>query len=181
MDRQPWHRRETESAKAFHAFMLYRDMLPRERSIQKVLDNADRKPSYYRHLARWSSRYDWVNRANLHDDHMAEARAEAQEKAIVDMVERQTKQAMALQTLGLRKYLNADGSLKETVVLQMADRDAIRAIVEGAKLERISRGQPGDITKHEIEPASHKPLEEMTDAELDEIIERRGALPEGKE
>ncbi len=173
-EKKPWHRQENESTKAFHAFMLYRDMLPKGRSIQKVLETTDKKPSYYRHLARWSSRYEWVKRATFHDDHMAEVKREANQKAIEEMAERQAKEGMALQQKGIERLADMAGR-------EMRMRDAIRAIEVGAKLERTARGEPSEITKHQIVPGTEKRLEDMTDAELDEIIERRGVLPEGKE
>lgn len=180
-EKQPWHRCENESAKAFHAFILYRDMLTKERSIQNVLIKVEGKPSYFRHLARWSSKYEWVTRATLHDDHMAEVRREAHQKAIEEMTERQAKEGAALQAIGMRRFHNKEGTAREGVASVMDDRDAILAIEKGAKLERTARGEPGEITKHEIVPLPEKRLEDMTDEELDEIIARRGALPEGRE
>jgi len=172
-ERRPWHRQELETARAFHAFMLYRDLLPKGRSLEKVSKKLSDNAHYLTHLKRWSSRYDWVNRATLHDEHIAEVRSEAQEQAIIDMAERQAKEGMALQQKGVER-------LADMAIREMRLRDAIKAIEVGAKLERIARGEPGEITKHEIGPFTQKPLEEMTDEELDEIIARRGALPEGQ-
>ncbi len=180
-EKKPWHRREDESAKAFHAFVLYRDMLTKERSIQNVQIKLGGKPSYFRHLARWSSKYRWVERATLHDDHMAEVRREAHQKAIEEMTERQAKEGLALQEIGMRRFHSKEGAARDGVASTMDDRDAILAIEKGAKLERTARGEPGEITKHEIVPVAGKRLEDMTDEELDEIIARRGALPEGQE
>jgi len=154
IEHKPWQRRQDESAKAFHAFIFYRDMLSKERSLEKVLDKCKGKPSYYRHLARWSSRYEWVNRATAHDDYLDEVRAESQVHNIKEMAERQAKEGMALQKIGF-EFLTGVGLVEA--------RDAIRAVDVGAKLERIARGEPTEIIEAKIRL---KPITEYTDEEL---------------
>lgn len=165
---KPWHRQPQETAKAFHAFMLYRDMLPRERSLQKVCQRYAKGAPYLTHLKRWSSRYHWVARASAHDDHLAAVRADAQEHAIKEMADRQAKQGMALQGVGIRRFVNPDGSLNVNVASMMQDKDAIRAVDVGAKLERTARGEPTEIVKKETTIRTAK---DLTDDELAQIIQ----------
>lgn len=160
MDKKLWHRQADESAKAFHAFMLYRDMLPKSRSIERVREILGKSAGYSRHLQNWSSRYQWVTRATAHDDYLAEVRSEAQANAIREMSERQAKIGMALQQIGLT-FLQTHG-LEE-------GRDAIRAVSEGAKIERVARGEPSEIV--ELQAAKLKSVEDYTDEELEWTIE----------
>lgn len=171
-EHKSWHRQPGESSKAFHAFMLYRDMLPKARSLRKVGQKLAKTLPYLTHLKRWSSQYGWVARAQAHDDHLAAVRAEAQEEAIKEMAERQAKEGMILQEVGIQRFLDKDG---KPVSIGMEDKDAIRAIDVGAKIERTARGQPTEIVKEEI---TFRPAKDLTDDELAEIIQRE-LLEEG--
>jgi len=170
-----WHRRPDESTKAFHAFMLYRDMLPKSRSLQKVCQKIGKTPSYVTYLQKWSSRYSWVARATAHDDHLAQVRTEAQEAAIIDMADRQAREGMALQTVGIRRFLDERGVVRADIVQEMKDGDAIRAIDVGAKIERTARGEPTEI----LRDVTDRPAKMLSKEELLEIIaeqRRRDAL-----
>lgn len=156
---KPWHRQPGESSKAFHAFMLYRDMLPKERSLAKLHKNHFKTASK-RWLAEWSRKYSWVARATAHDEHLAAVRAEAQEQAIIEMVERQAKEGMALQHKGIEK-------LQATKPKDMTVGTAIRAVDVGVKIERTARGEPTEIVKGEH---TLRPVRELTDEELERII-----------
>lgn len=84
MSREEWNRLPLESAKAFAAFSVYRDM-GAERSIDKAyaaymtrepqqqLDNkstsAKRASRYW---GEWSIKFRWVERARAYDDHLAQ-------------------------------------------------------------------------------------------------------------
>lgn len=160
-ENQPWHRQPRESSKAFHAFMLYRDMPPKERSLEKVRQKLTKTPPYLRHLKKWSSYYSWVARAQAHDDHLAAVGAEAQEKAVKDMAERQAREGMAMQSKGMTK-------LRRMKAKDMQPRDAIHAVDVGAKLERTARGEPTEIVKEEI---TFRSAEDLTDDELAKIIQ----------
>ena len=73
-----WDRQPNETAAAFAAFCLYRDIPQGERSI--VAAAGKHRKSGGRASARnwevWSSRYDWVNRAAEHDSELASRRRE---------------------------------------------------------------------------------------------------------
>ncbi len=174
-ERKPWHRQEGETGKAFHAFMLYRDMLPKGRSLEKTRQALTRPAGYRRWLQTWCSHYQWVARVQAYDDHLAAVRAEAQEYAIVEMADRQAREGMALQTIGIKRFVDKDGKVKEGVASEMEDKDAIRAINVGVKIERTARGEPTEIVKGDY---TVRPAKELTDDELAEIIQRE-QLEEG--
>ena len=172
-----WHRQPDESSKDFHAFMLYRDMTPKGRSLREVCQKLTKSLPYLTHLKKWSSHYNWVARVQAYDDHLAAARAEAQEKAIIEMAERQAKEGMTLQIVGIKRFLDSEGKVREEVATKMKDGDAIRAVEVGVKIERMARGEPTEIVKGEI---GIKPMAEYSDQELWAMLVRIKTLKEGE-
>lgn len=85
-----WERQEGEGREAFAAFKVYRDLPPRDRSIDAAFfrasgDQSGRKKGAKRAPTRWfewSRRYDWVNRACAWDKHLRDKELAAQEEAI---------------------------------------------------------------------------------------------------
>jgi hypothetical protein len=77
---EPWTKREDETSRAYDVFCVYLELGPRERSLQKVCEELGKKSGYVRHLERWSSEHDWVDRAAAWDEHMAEKRRQEYEK-----------------------------------------------------------------------------------------------------
>jgi len=64
-----FERQDGETVKAFEAFKVYRDLGP-ERSLAKVAEiRYGKTTSNARQVARWSSRFDWVERAAAWDDY----------------------------------------------------------------------------------------------------------------
>jgi hypothetical protein len=64
----PWEKQRRESAKAFAAFVLYRD-LRAQRSLTKVvrLQYETGTPTSRSQLGEWSARWSWVERADAFD------------------------------------------------------------------------------------------------------------------
>ena len=83
----PWERQKGESAQAFEAFSIYRD-LGSERSQQAVAKQLGKSRQL---LARWSAQWEWVERARAYDiDLDRQARVQSLKDA-KDMRRRQTK------------------------------------------------------------------------------------------
>jgi hypothetical protein len=60
-----WERRSDESAVAFSWFARYRSLLPTERSIARLVSDADtpgKQATLKRRIERWSARYEWRRR-----------------------------------------------------------------------------------------------------------------------
>lgn len=68
-DRKPWEQRDDETDKAHAAFRQYAQMPTLERSIRKLREDLGRPKGYQRHLFKWSSQHDWVDRARAFDRH----------------------------------------------------------------------------------------------------------------
>lgn len=73
-----WERQENESAKAYEAFSLYRDLGP-ERSLARVGQTLGKSRAL---MERWSSRHDWVDRVRGLEDRDAMLKREAVEEHI---------------------------------------------------------------------------------------------------
>lgn len=134
----PWERRENESTKAYEAFCTYRDM-GRERSLSKVAEKLQKSGSL---IGRWSREQDWVNRAAKWDDEQDRLEREIaqreQAKAIREMRTRHAKLAEAMLVKAARGLAKIpDDEIKPGDVSRMVDI--------ASKLERISRGDVGEV------------------------------------
>lgn len=140
----PWERQPGEPARAYAAFCIYRDLPPSERSLRAVADRLyGVKPDAKRRrvpgqIHQWSTRWRWVERAAAWDDEQDRRAREAQLRAVREMRERHIREAMALQQKALQRLQSMDLS-------ELSPADTLRFIVEAAKLERLSRGEPDSI------------------------------------
>ena len=71
-----WDRQPGETAKAFSAFLLYRDLPAVDRSV--VAARGRKKGG--KQWERWCTSHDWVNRAAEHDSDLASRRRERMAK-----------------------------------------------------------------------------------------------------
>lgn len=135
---EPWERRESESTKAYEAFCTYRDM-GRERSLSKVSEKLQKSETL---MGRWSRTYDWVDRAAKWDDEQERIEREIaqkeQAKAIKDMRKRHADLAHAM----LIKSAKALAKIPED---EIKPGDISRMVDIASKLERISRGDVGEV------------------------------------
>lgn len=132
---EPWERQPGESSKAYEAFCLYRDMGPGERSTRKVAKKLNKSLTQ---IGKWSSRWNWVERAAAWDDELDRQARLAQAKAIKEMNERHAKQARALQTKALQR-------LQKMNPEEMSPEQVRLYILEAAKLERLAMGEAENI------------------------------------
>jgi len=160
-----------ETTRHREAFNAYVDM-GSERTIEKLrtrLQTLGRAPTL-RTLFEWSRSFHWQYRM---DDLERKARAteeDAQIKAIREMRDRQAKEALLLQQKGTEWIAGLDDTPSAEA--------AIRAIVEGAKLERLARGETTE--KIQIEETGDSRLMELSDDHLEELIRLAGKVMEGE-
>ncbi len=161
-----------EGGKHRHAFECYWRLGP-ERSVEKLhaaLDADGAAPSL-RTLYAWSSRYRWQDRlADLERD-ARQAEDEARIAAIREMQERQAREALLLQQRGTEWLAGMDNE-------RATPEAAIRAVVEGARLERLVRGEPTEVqeVRHDGDPR----LERLSDEELDRLIAHAEGAVDGE-
>lgn len=138
----PWERQPGESAKAYHAFCIYRDMPPRERSLRAVSarlkGQSGKAKKVSTNVYLWSRDWSWQERAKAWDEERERQEREAELEAIKEMRRRHAKEAVALQTKALERLQMMDPD-------ELSPESVLRFIVEAAKLERISRGEPETI------------------------------------
>ena len=81
--KKPWERQPGETAKAYAAFLLYRDSPPSDRSVPAAREGQQRdRKGTLRQWSGWAARYGWVNRAAEHDSDLASRRRERRTKEL---------------------------------------------------------------------------------------------------
>ena len=138
-----WERQPDEGSKAYAAFCVYRDLGP-ERSLDKALSKANKKPTNRRHWSRWMEKYRWYERAQAYDDYIEKKKREGNEKAILEMAERHVKLAKAF-------LLIIAQALQQIDPAQLSPSDMAKWLDIATKLERLSRGVPTEIGKQEVQ------------------------------
>ena len=153
-------RERTHHREAFEAYVR----LGADRSLQRLreaLRVRGRRVSV-RSFERWSAAFGWQQRLDELERKAREAEDEARIAAIREMQERQAKEALLLLQKGAEWIAPLVGE-------DVSPETAIRAITEGARLERLARGEPTERVSHEREPdpllAGHD------DAALQRLIE----------
>lgn len=134
LEPEPWERQLNESPQAFEAFACYRDM-GAARSTAKVSRKLCKSVSL---MNRWSSEYDWVKRVAAWDAEKDRVARESQLKDIVEM--RQRHAAIAKKMMD-----TADNALNNIRPDEVSTNEIARLVEIASKLERISRGDVGDV------------------------------------
>ena len=139
---KPWERQPSETAKAYAAFLLYRDLPAIDRSISAAREGhqKDRKGTL-RQWNGWSTRNGWVNRAAEHDSDLASRRRERMAKEI-------------------------ERTQDDAVVTIRATLDKVIERIEGMDAEELAAGQiPGALKtlfELELKALGHEDRVELT-------------------
>ena len=145
MAKRPYERLEDESDQAFEAFALYRD-LHLERSQRAVATKLGKSTAL---ISRWASAYKWRKRTLAYDMEVDRRKHVGDLKGVEDMRRRQTKIGMDLQELGgieLRKMLS---EAKRRAKAETLDQGLVMKLIDlGSRLERLNRGEPGEIVQN---------------------------------
>lgn len=131
---QPWERQDGETAKAYEAFSEYRDM-GADRSLAKVGQKLGKSKAQ---MEKWSKKYGWVARAEEWD---REQDRILQKQQIEDIKKMRKRHA----DLGMALTLKAANALSRIPVDEIKAQDISRMVETGTKLERISRGDVGEV------------------------------------
>ena len=133
---KPWERQDGETPKQFEAFVVYRDM-GENRSLVKVAGVLGKSEQL---MSRWSSANRWVERVTAWDDEQDRILRQEQIKDIKKMRKRHADLAYA----GLLKMAQA---MKQMKPEDFKPSDIPRFAEAFSKLERISRGDVGDVVE----------------------------------
>ena len=127
------------------------------RSIERLhaeLESASEAPT---------RRHHWQDRIVELERQAQRAEDDARVSAMREMYDRQAKEALLLQQKGTEwlAAMRPEGGTAEA---------AIRAVVEGARLERLARGEPSERQEVQGEVGVSARLASMSDDELDRLI-----------
>ena len=133
---KPWERQEYDTKKSFEAFCIYRDM-GEERGIRKVAAQLGKSETL---IARWSGKYNWVDRCAAWDAEVDRLASIENLRNIRKMRERHAK-------LAVKALEKADEALEALDVYSARADHIARLLAEATKLERISRGDSGEVVE----------------------------------
>ena len=116
-------------------------------------------------LESWSSAFHWQDRLLDLERQATEQDREQQLRTLQEMAERHAKEGLALQQKGVER-------LQSLRPEELTPSDAVRALIEGVRLERLARGEP---TEHIAEKGGmihgHIDLRRFTNEELRRLAE----------
>jgi hypothetical protein len=161
------------------AFDLYVRM-GASRSLEALQRNLKKDPSLIglkrapslSTLEAWSSAFHWQGRLLDLERQAAERDQEELLRALHEMNERHAKEGLALQQKGVERL----GTLSPD---QLSASDAVRALVEGVRLERLARGEPTEHIRQEGKILhGHIDLSSFTNEELRRLAQLAERLAE---
>lgn len=138
----PWDRQPGEGAKAYEAFNKYL-LMGEERSYRKVAHELGKSGAL---ISGWCSKYKWVERVAAWDEEQLRLDRKEQQEAIARMRKRHAAlatQMLTTATLGLQNLMN---EIKSKGACLTAN-DISRLTEVASKLERISRGDSGEVVE----------------------------------
>lgn len=130
-----WERQKGESAQAYEAFVLYRD-LGAERSHVKVAQQLGKSTAL---ISRWSSRWNWVERCRAWENARDEQARRAALQKYKDMNARHIKIALQLQQKALR-------AMEELPDEALSPKDIMTFIDKAIAIERMTRQEDAGIS-----------------------------------
>lgn len=141
---KPWERQPGETPKQYEAFCVYRDLKtisdPQSRRSLELAGQAMGKSKAA--LEPWSSKNKWVDRVAAWDEEQERiAREQAQKDQLKAISEMRTRHA----DLGKAMIMKAARALARIPEDEIRAGDISRMVDVAAKLERISRGDVGEV------------------------------------
>ena len=163
---EPWYRQPGEGAKAYQAFVIFRDMGP-DRVVADVAKAMGRASAAM--IYKWSAQNNWQERVRQYENHLQKVATKAAEKARTEMLARHANEAMLMQQIALQKLREVN---PETVTVG----DAVKMVDVAVKVERLARGEPTENVKEETSgevkvlyfPMKANTLEEWAEEVADE-------------
>ena len=194
--REQWERREGETAKAWNAFRIYRDMDPADRSVSKTKTKLGVGTTP--HVDMWCSKFQWVSRAGAYDEHMDELKRNQRERERLAASDRRVQIAKNMQLVGGAAVQELGKKIQEALqagepIPKISLKDATAIINAGVQIERLESGEStqnvaiegmiliDDVTKREREliqiimEAIRANTEPETARRISEYIETRCA------
>ena len=145
--KQPWERMAGESAKAYAAFVEFKDF-GSERTYKKV---AEKLKKSLQLMARWGQKYNWHNRAADFDEYdatevqraMLARRIRLQQRALNIADQLDEKAAEAIKLLQVARVVKVDGE-PDQLELTISPHDIARMIEVSQKIQTSILGDGKD-------------------------------------
>lgn len=138
----PWERFPKESAPAFEAFATYRDM-GADRTVRAVAATLHKSLQL---MGRWSSRWEWVERAHAWDTELDRIATETSKRFVADqaakMTERHLRGALLLQRKAIEK-------INLLTARELTPANAARYYELAVNIERLAVGEPTSREEHQ--------------------------------
>ena len=134
----PWERQKGETTNAYEAFCVYRD-LGVKRSQVKTCEKLGKNSTT---ISDWSVKYNWVERAAAYDDDQERKEREMMEKERLNDIKKMRDRHANLAVSMLEKAARAMQAIPD---VEVKASDITRMVDVASKLERISRGDVGDV------------------------------------
>ena len=132
---QPWEMQPSDTPKSWEAFVVYRDM--EKRSLAKV---AAKLGKSIKLIERWSQKHNWVERVAAWDDEKDRLIRVELTKDIGAMRKRHADLAAAM-------LVKAARAMQKIPDDEIKASDISRMIETATKLERISKGDVGEVVE----------------------------------
>jgi hypothetical protein len=144
-----FERQPGETDRAWHAFVQYRDM-GHNRTLAAVAKSLGKSNTV---VERWSVRWSWRVRIAEWDREADKRSREADFEALKEMRARQLQIATLMQGLGSLELQKLAGRAQKTGELVITADQARAIVIEGVKLERLNRNEPGEISEERQGPS----------------------------
>ena len=175
-----WDRQRDESAKAYQAFLIFRDC-GEQRTLRLASERAGKSRPM---LARWSARFHWADRAFAWDVSQRQEAEAAVRTARREALERQARDAEQLQRLGmarLARLVSRDPATGEPQLdPNVSPRDAVAVYRLGLEIADRLESAGGEKDDNEGNVVSDQ-LSRMATEELQLLLslarERAGKEP----
>jgi len=152
-DRPIWERQPDETDKAWHAFLLYRELPGRERTYEEVTRRLQKRPGYGKVLAEWAAKHGWRQRVNEYERHQLQE----QQRIKLEEYARTQREMMLVATSMwklaakdlMRWHKKIDKAKEDEPVLSPSDARALADA--GMKLQQVLAGEPDSIQQQRHE------------------------------
>lgn len=141
-----WEMQNTDTPKSWEAFVVYRDM--EKRSLAKVAKELGKSNAL---IERWSQKHNWVERVAAWDDEKDKLVRIELTKEIGKMRARHVQLAKGM-------LFKAAQALEKIPVEEIKASDISKLVDTATKLERISRGDVGDVIEERDGGAAEDPV-----------------------
>lgn len=142
---KPWEKQENETIKQFEAFVCYRDM--EHRSQEKVAKELGKSTQL---ISRWSSANNWVERVAAWENEQDRILRQQQINDIKKMRKRHADAGalmVSISTMALKEMLDTSDPKKPKLKaeIELNPHEISKLMDIGSKMERIGRGDVGDV------------------------------------